>query len=343
MNTQKSQLYFLLAMLIGTIGLSVLVFRPFIFSLILAVVFAVVFRPVHLKIQKITGSHEGFAALLTTITVIVVILVPLLLLGSQIFREASQIYGSLVSNGGKDQIVTVLNSMVDELRKYVPIRQDFSVNLTQYTKQVFAWLLQNAGSVFTNAATILVDSFVFTIALYYLFKDGHRLKDTVVALSPLADTDDQSVFVKLTRAINSVVKGNLLLAIVHGLLISFGFWFFGISNPILWGCVGAIAALIPGVGGALVIIPAALYLFFTNNTFGGFGMLVWGFGSFGLADNFLGPMLVGRGTQLHPAIVLLSVLGGIALFGPFGFLLGPLTLSLLFALFDIYSSLMKVA
>jgi len=108
---------------------------------------------------------------------------------------------------------------------------------------------------------------------------------------------------------------------------------------VLWGSVTAIAALIPGVGTSLVLIPAILFLFISGRFFPGFGLLIWGAGAVGLVDNFLGPKLVGRGMRMHPFIILLSVLGGIGFFGPVGFLLGPLTISLFFAFFEIYSSI----
>ena len=100
----------------------------------------------------------------------------------------------------------------------------------------------------------------------------------------------------------------------------------------------AITALVPGVGTALVITPAIIFLFLTGNTFGGVGLLVWGFTAVGLIDNFLGPKIVGRGMQLHPLAVFLAVLGGLAFFGPLGFLLGPLVMSVCVALVDMYSS-----
>lgn len=99
------------------------------------------------------------------------------------------------------------------------------------------------------------------------------------------------------------------------------------------------AALIPGIGTALVLTPAIMFLFLKGEVFSGVGLIAWGMGAVGLVDNFLGPKLVGRGMRLHPLIILLSVLGGIGFFGPIGFLLGPLTISLLFALLNIYSSL----
>ena len=131
------------------------------------------------------------------------------------------------------------------------------------------------------------------------------------------------------------------MALIQGILTAVGFTFFGIPNATLWGSVAAITALIPGIGTALVLLPAILYLYFSGETLFAVGLLLWGMTAVGLVDNFLGPKLVERGMRLHPFLILLSVLGGVGFFGPLGFLLGPLVLSLLFALIEIYFAIKK--
>jgi predicted PurR-regulated permease PerM len=169
-----------------------------------------------------------------------------------------------------------------------------------------------------------------------LLRDGQKLKAAVVSLSPLSDADNEFIARKLERAINSAVKGNILIALIQGVLTTAGFLIFGVPSALLWGSLAAIAALIPGIGTALVLAPAIVFLFLAGEMVSGIGLTLWGMTAVGLIDNFLGPKFVGRGVQLHPLIILLSVLGGVGFFGPIGFLLGPLIISLLFALIDIY-------
>ncbi len=340
MNERKSQLYFLLATLAGTFILVFFIFRPFLYALALAMVFAIVFQPVYKKIVGFTRGRRGLSALATILIVVALIFTPIIFLGIQIFQEAQQLYSSLAEDGGKNAVLNIFNGLLNSFQKYFPATQEFSLNIDQYLKQGLSWLLQHLGSVFGSFAKMAVSSFLFLIALYYLLKDGQKFKAAIIALSPLSDADDEAIFQKLRMAIGSVMKGNLLIALIQGVLTSVGFAIFGIHNAVLWGSVAAIAAFIPGIGTALVLTPAILFLFFKGEVFSGVGLIVWGVGAVGLVDNFLGPKLVGRGMQLHPLIILLSVLGGIGFFGPIGFLLGPLTVSLLFALLSIYSSLM---
>lgn len=341
MNDRKPQLYFLLIILAGTFVLAFFIFRPFLYALTLAMVFAIVLQPVYQKILRMTYGRQGLSALAATLLFVIFIFTPLIFLGVQIFQEAQQVYFSLIENGGGNAVLSIFNGLLDSFQNYFPAQQKFSLNIDQYLKQGLSWLIQHIGSIFGSFAKMAVSSFVFLFALYYLLKDGHKFKTAIVALSPLADAHDEAVSQKLGMTINSVVRGNLLIALMQGALTSVGFVILGVPNAVLWGSVAAIAALIPGIGTMLVLVPAILFLFLKGDMFSGVALTAWGVVAVGLIDNFLGPKLVGRGMQLHPLIILLSVIGGIGFFGPIGILLGPLSISLFFALLDIYFSLIR--
>lgn len=341
MNHQKSELYFLLVLLAGIFVLAFLIFKPFLYALTLAIVFATVFEPLHKKILAMARERKGLAALLATVVVLVVVITPLTFLGIQIFQEASGLYSSLALNGGAIDLSRGIGGYLQSLTRFSPVPIETFFNVGPYIKQGLSWLLQHLGPLFANVAQAIAGIFIFLVALYYLFKDGHKLKAAVVALSPLQDIHDETIFNKLSLAINSVVKGGLVVAFVQGILAAIGFAVFGVPNATLWGSIAAIAALIPGIGTALVLLPAILYLYFSGTALLAVGLLVWGVVAVGLVDNFLGPKLVERGMRLHPFLILLSILGGMGFFGPLGFLLGPLVLSLFFALLGVYFAIKK--
>ena len=342
MNHQKSELYFLLVLLAGIFALAFFIFKPFLFALILAIVFATVFQPLHQKILAMTRERKGLAALLATVSVLIVVVAPLTFLGIQIFQEASGLYSSLLAqNSGATDLSRGIGGYLQSLIRFSPVPIETSFDVNQYLKQGLSWLLQHLGPLFANVAKVVVGVFIFLIALYYLFRDGRKLKAAVITVSPLQDIHDETIFNKLSLAINSVIKGSLAVALVQGTLTAIGFAIFGVPNATLWGSVAAITALIPGIGTALVLLPAILYLYFSGATLFAVGLLLWGITAVGLVDNFLGPKLVERGMRLHPFLILLSILGGMSFFGPLGFLLGPLVLSLLFALLEIYFAIRK--
>ncbi len=344
MINNKLQLSFLLLLLAGAVVVSFFIFKPFLAPLVLATAFAVVLQPLYRAIVRSLGNRESIAAFVTVLISIVCILVPISFLGTQIFYESLDLYSSLVAGEQSGAPAnSFVKNMVHNLDRAVPGAGDFfdnlSVDLDIYVKQGLEWLISHLGAAVSGVTTLVLDLFIFFVALYYLLRDGRKLKQALISLSPLKDSDDEMVSGRLELAINSVIKGNLTIALTQGVFAAVGFTIFGVPNSVLLGTVAAIAALIPAVGTALVLAPAALYLFVTGDTGPAFGLLAWGVLAVGLVDNILGPTLIGSGMRLHPLFVLLSVLGGLALFGPIGIFLGPLTLSLLFALITIYSYL----
>ena len=345
MQSQRLRPYFLLFTLLGVITLTAAVFWPFLKPLALAAVFAVVLQGFYTRIVSALGGWPSVAALLTVIVSIVLILLPLSLVGALVGQEARNLYLSL-EGGGQN---TISNMLLQADANFGPIIpgfgesvRDISANLDLYTREGLQWIAGHAGDIFSGASQLFLSLFIFFIALYYLLRDGKRVRQTLIELSPLSDEEDAGVFNRLELAVNSTIKGSLTIALIQGVLATLGFAIFGVPNPVLWGTVAAIAALIPGFGTALVIVPAIAFLFFTGATLPALGLLIWGALAVGLVDNLLGPKLIGSGMKLHPLLVLLSVLGGLMFYGPAGIFLGPLTLALLFALLSIYADVTRV-
>lgn len=249
-------------------------------------------------------------------------------------------YYFLTEESGRSEIIRLLNSVTSWFSHtffdLLPAYSFDSLNITEFLQTGLQWAFSNIDKLFNGLAKIILGIFVTFLALFYFLRDGHDLKKQIIALSPLGDADDERIMKKLEQAIYSIFAGGLIVGIIQGILTGIGFAIFGVPNPAVWGTVAAISALIPGIGTSLVLVPGILYLFFTGMTTPAIGLLIWGLLAVGMIDNFLGPILINRGIKIHPFLILISVLGGIAFFGLIGFILGPLILAFLFALLDIY-------
>lgn len=322
----------------GAIALVYFVVAPLLHALILALVFAFLFHPVYEKLQGFLRGHDRISALLTTILLLVVIILPIAFFGIQIFKESSDFYTD-IANGHTNGIIDMFSDSYNRLREFAPMLE----SMDTYVNQLIQWgsgaLLENIGLVFTNITKIILYLLIFIAAFYFLLKDGYKLKEYFFAISPLKNNDNNLILARLETTVYSVIRGSLVVAVIQGTLASIGFLIFGVPHALLWGSVTIISSLVPGVGTALVIGPAVVYLYVTGNTFGSIGLLIWGLLAVGLIDNFLGPKLVGSGMHLHPFVVFIMVIGGLAFFGPLGFLFGPLVMILCLTLIDIYSSL----
>lgn len=347
MNAKILQSYSLVVLIAASSVLAFFIFRPFLIALVLAAVFATVLHPFYRGVLRRMNGSPGLAAFVTILVSVVCILGPLTFITARIAGDAQHLYVSLSDGSGRTYLGTVFQYVNDVAARYMPnltlSTSDLSLSIDQYIKSGLQWLIQNLGGVFGGAARFLVSLFIFLIALYYLLRDGITLRQTIIKTSPLADADDETVFMRLKLAIDSVIRGSLIIAFIQGILTGIGFALFGVPNSILWGVVAAFSALIPGIGTSLILVPGVAYLFIIGATTPAIGLLIWSVVAVGLIDNFLGPRLVGRGMQLHPLVVFLSVFGGLAFFGPVGVFLGPLCISLLFAFLSIHQHISKKA
>ncbi len=317
---------FLVSVLLAVSVLAFFIFRPYLGALLVAATFAVIFHPVYIAILVWAGGNRrNLAATLTTLLVLLIVILPLAWFGVRLWQEARDVY---------QQVNTPTTSLPNPVTSFIT-----SLEVDQYTEQALRWLLEHTGQLFASVARLGIGIFVSLFALFYLLRDGLAIQRKLIALSPLRDSYDRLIAKRLHSAINSVIKGSLLIAAVQGILAGIGFAIFDVPNPVLWGSVGILAALIPSLGTALVIVPAVVYLFLLNNLWASIGLAIWGIAVVGLVDNLLRPSLLSRGIHIHPLLILLSVLGGLSFFGPLGFILGPLVVSLLFALLDIYAGI----
>lgn len=350
MNSGKFETQFFIALLTLALALGVFIAAPYLGDILLALAFAIIFKPVHKKILAVMPGREGLAAFLGMVLALFVVFLPLIFFGFQVLNEAAGLYAALGRGGGDSNVLKVADNVIEEkllrrLSEFLPgvVPSDISlaeINAAPYLEQFLAWIVENIGTLFSGIARITIGLLLSAMALYYLFKDGHRLRDAVLELLPFSADDNRKIFEKLEVTAESVIKGTLVVAAVQGVLAGLGFLLFGVPSPVLWGSVSAVASLLPAVGTAVIVVPAALYLIFSGSLVQGIGLLVWGSFIVGLVDNFIRPYLIKRGVHIHPFLILLSVLGGFGLFGALGFLLGPLVLSLIFALLEMYPVLL---
>jgi len=178
--------------------------------------------------------------------------------------------------------------------------------------------------------------FIMFLSMFYMFIDGKKLVARMVRLLPLQEKYDQLLIKDVNSIARATIKGTVLMAILQGIIISLIFWATGVPTPIFFGILLAVASVIPAIGSALVWLPVGIGMILFSHPTEGILIFLSGIFIVGTLDNFVRPRLVGKDTQLHPLLILFSTLGGIALFGLSGFIIGPIIISLLVALWDIY-------
>jgi predicted PurR-regulated permease PerM len=336
MDAHRSETWFFVALLSIAIFLAWLILAPYVSALVLAGTLAFLFRPLYQKLLRVF-RNKSITALSIVIIVTLIIFLPLGFLVVRIFGEATALYASLASRGGFDFGTALTNFLHTHFRTFdIP---DITLNFNDYVRQGLTWLIQNLGSFFSGVTQIFFTAFLSLLGLFYCLKDGDRLKKWIFETIPLAPKYTEGIVREIESVGSSVIKGTLMVAVIQGVVMGVGFLLFKIPSPTFWGAVVAPASIIPIVGTWLVAAPAIAYLFLTGQTALGIGLLVWSLILINLVYNVLSPQLMHRGVDIHPYLILLSVLGGIGFFGPIGFLMGPLVMALLFSLLRMYTGL----
>lgn len=341
MNKNTIETIFFLALVAVGFVLLFLIFKPYLAIIFVAIIFAIIFMPVKVFLDKKLKIKNTASSFLTVLIVFVVVLTPLFILGTMLFQEATTLAVRLPESG---IITQYLESRLLLLENYInSIAPDAQVNLSLHTyiEGTASWIVSNFSSLFSSIAKGTINIFLMIIALFFFLKDGNEIEKTLLKWSPLGNKHDKKILKKMTIAINSVVKGTLFIAMIQGILAGIGFVLFGVPSPVLWGFITVLSSLLPGIGTAIVLIPLVIYLYLSSGIMFAIGLLAWGLLIVGLIDNILRPILIEKDVKIHPLLILLSVFGGISFFGPIGFLVGPIVLSFVFALVELYPSIMN--
>lgn len=307
-------------------------FSPFITALALAVIIVTICYPLYGKVLKYTPwKNKSLAAFFTTLLVILVVVAPTIVLGTFVFREAVSIY-TLVGDS-EFSATKSLNDVEMYIQTFVPA---FTIDTAGLIQQGANFIASRIADIFSATATTVFMFFIALIASFYLFRDGKGFTKYLIKISPMSDREDNVILDRLVRSVRSVALGTVLVALIQGILSAIGLAIFGFDRFVLWGAIAAFGALIPGVGTTVVFVPAIIYLIIQGSYLYAVGLAIWAVLAVGLIDNLLGPYLMSRGGTLHPFLILLSVLGGIVVFGPIGFIIGPVIMSLFKVLLELY-------
>ncbi len=337
----RYQNLFFLAVFIAVLVTIFIIIQSFLSPIILAFALALIFRPLYQYFNNRFKNHETLAAIISVIIILIVVLIPLVFIGQALFNEAWSLYTS-VSTGGHGE--AWFNQGVANLQSYLRshIAPQITLNASDYIQQGLQWVVSQLNSFFTEFLRIAFEILIMVISLFYILRDGHLLRDQYLKISPLPDEYDRRIIATLSSAISSVIKGSLIVAILQAVQGSVAVLIAGYSSPIIWGIMIGITSFLPGVGTGIIMVPLILFTFFTGHIIQGILLTIWYILAVSLIDNILSPHVLKRGgIAVHPFMILLGVIGGIVVFGPIGFIIGPLMMALFFALLELYPLVIK--
>jgi predicted PurR-regulated permease PerM len=331
---------FIFLLLLASLGFLWLL-MPFFGPIFWACAIAIIFYPLQQRLLRRYPDRRNFCALMTLLACILVVVLPMMLVISSAINEGLTVYQKIEKgditpteyfqkiDGAFPVIENFLGGFGIEVTK---LRE----NVTDAAMASGKFLARHTLSIGQNAFTFLLHLCLMLYLTFFMLRDGNKLIELLIRALPLGDARERLLFAKFAEVTRATVKGNMVIAIIQGSLGGLIFWILGIPVALLWGVAMAIVSLIPAVGPALIWLPVAIYLLATGQTADAIILVAFGAIVIGLIDNILRPILVGRDTKMPDYIVLLSTLGGLAIVGINGFVVGPLIAALFMAFWGIF-------
>lgn len=312
------------------------IYEPFLTALGWAAILAIFFHPLHRWLSRKFSGNK--AAVLSTLAVTILLIVPAILITSLFVREAFA-----VSRGVQHSIVEQHAPMIAKswswIAHHVPgldPNADVFDMLEQGIEKQAGYLAERLGTVLRNIATFIFDLFVMIFAMFYFFRDAGQIMRGVRSLLPFDVEHRETMLTQARDLISASVATSLVIAAIQGALGGVGFAIVGLPAPIFWGVAMAFFSLVPVVGSGLIFVPASLWLGLTGHWGRAILLLVICAVVSTVVDNVLRPLLLGGRTELSGLVIFISVVGGVALFGMLGLVLGPILVATAAGVLNVY-------
>ncbi len=335
---------FLIFLALVTVGFF-WILLPFFGAIMWAVALAMLFTPLYRRLCKATRQRTTLSAILTMLLCVVVVVLPLTLIGASLVQDLVDLAGNIRS--GKinfaqyfEQIRAASPKWITNLLDRFGVgqmrgMQDKIQSIVGQGSQMIAAQAVNVGQ---NTFSFMTSVFFMLYVLFFMLRDGAALSKTVREAIPLARPQTHYLLNQFTTVTRATIKGNVIVAAVQGALGGMAFWVLGVQGALIWGVLMAFLSLLPAIGAALVWIPVSAYLLATGELWKGVGLILFGVLVIGLIDNVLRPILVGKETRIPDYLVLMSTVGGIAIFGINGFVVGPVIAALFMTAWTLFAT-----
>jgi predicted PurR-regulated permease PerM len=345
MNREKMNKTVVLLMVVFISAIFLSMIRNFLMAILLAGIFSAMFHPLYHRLERGLKGRRSIASLLTLLVVVVLILIPLLALLGIVTAQAIKVGQSITPwvqlRMADSGALSGFEDYIPFYDKIEPYQQVIFQKAGEMVGMVSKYLVNSLSALTMGTVNFLFHGFILIYCMFFFLMDGKNLLDKILYYLPMEEEDERRMLGKFSSVTNATLKGTAIIGVLQGGLAGFAFYIAGIPSAAFWGTIMVVLSIIPSIGTALVWIPAVVIL-----AMGGHYLKAAGLGLFcalvvGSLDNVLRPRLVGKDTQMHELLILFGTLGGIALFGIAGFIIGPIISALFITVWEIYGVAFK--
>jgi predicted PurR-regulated permease PerM len=341
MELKNYNTYFFLLILAAVSAVTFFIFKPFLTAIAVAAVLAVIFHRPYQFFLKLTKNNKIISSLLTSILVVMIVIIPLFVMAGLVINEVDAFYKSYLAEGGS--FVRIFPALVENINK-APLVKELGLGevfgrseFVSSVKNLSQGVLMLIQKTYETLAGFVLWVFAMFFALYYFLIDGERAVRKILYLSPLKNSHEKIIIDKFISIVRATIKGVIVVGLLQGTMGGIMFAIAGVPSPVVWGIVIFIFSFVPVLGTGIIWFPAGIIMLLIGNVWQGVFILSVGVGLISTFDNLLRPKLVGSDSEMHPLLVLFATLGGLAVFGITGFIIGPVLVAMCLALWGIYA------
>jgi predicted PurR-regulated permease PerM len=332
-----------LLLLVATISAAfVAMIRAFVLTILLAAIFTGLSYPVYRWVLRYARGHDALAAIATLLLLLLLVMAPVLtVLGAganaalRVTETIRPRLQQLVDQPGEfDQRLRALPGYY----RIEPFREELLTKTGELVGTASAFVFAALSATTRATAVFIFHFFVMLYTMFFFLTGGPGLLRKVLSYLPLTEADKQRMLANFVSVTRATLKGTIFIGTTQGVMGGLAFWAIGLDGAVFWGLVMTVLSIIPGIGGALVWVPAAIILAVSGEIWRGIGLAAFCSLIVGSIDNVLRPRLVGRDTQMHDLLIFFSTLGGLMLFGAMGFILGPILAALFVTAWEMFGT-----
>lgn len=331
---------FLLALVVGITAAFVLVIRDFLMTIFVAAVFSGLVHPLYGRLRVAFGGREALASAMTLLVILLLVGGPVVFIVTIVTNEAVRMTDNvapwLTQIANNPAGLSTYLDRVPGIERLAPYREMLLAKADEAAGRLGRIVVSSLSSTTRGTLALIIDFFMMLYAMFFFLMHGRRYLDSMLQYLPLRESEQNQMLDRFVSVARATLKGTLLIGIVQGTLGGAIFAILGIPGAVLWGLLMIVFSLLPVIGGALVWVPAAIILAIQGSWIKALVLVVFCSLVIGSIDNVLRPRLVGHDTQMPDLMILFSTLGGIAVFGGIGFIIGPIIAALFVTIWVIF-------
>ncbi|MBS3137953.1 AI-2E family transporter [Candidatus Woesearchaeota archaeon] len=342
-NNERNML--LIIVIAVLVYLSYSIIKDFILVLLTGLILTYLFYPLFSLVHKKINSRR-IASFVSILIVLLLFTIPTAILVTKLVKETNNAYSNIINMVDESSLQNCNNRICMSYNKLYNITAQYNLHerIAVFITNIGTKLSSSSINYVLNLPSFIINLIVILFIMYYFFIDGKLILEEFKKILPLKEKSKQLMFEKIKNITSGVFYGQMITAIIQGILGTIGFYILGIPNALLLGLLMTLVALVPLVGTFLVWGPTAFILL----TLGiiqdkniliikAIILFVYGLLIISTVDNIIKPKIIGKKTNVHPLVILLGILGGVSFFGLIGIILGPLIISMTITLIKMYN------